>query len=81
VLVAKLATPKEADRKAVEEQLQSLAKELVELDVQSLEHRVELLQAELASAKDELVKSRDNFDRTVKDRYESLLEKAKRKKP
>ena len=81
VLVAKLATPKEADRKAVEEQLQSLAKELVELDVQSLEHRVELLQAELASAKDELVKSRDNFDRTVKDRYESLLEKARKKKP
>jgi hypothetical protein len=81
VLVAKLATPKEDDRKAIEGQLQVLAKELVELEVLSLEHRVELLQTELASAKDELAKFRDNFDRTVKDRFESLLEKAKKKKP
>src|SRR5215212_6896379 len=34
VLVAKLATPKEEDRKAAEEQLLALAKELVELEVQ-----------------------------------------------
>jgi hypothetical protein len=81
VLVAKLATPKEDDRKVIEAQLQALAKELVELEVQSLEHRVELLQTELASAKDELTKSRDNFDRTVKDRFEALLEKARKKKP
>jgi len=81
VLVAKLSTPKEEDRKKVEEQLQALAKELVELDVQSLEHRVELLQGELTGAKDELMKCRDNFDRTVKERFEALLEKAKKKKP
>jgi hypothetical protein len=81
VLVAKLATLKEEDRKAIEGQLQALAKELVELDVQSLEHRVELLQSELTSAKDELTKFRDNFDRTVKDRFEALLEKAKKRKP
>jgi len=81
VLVAKLATPKEDDRKVIEGQLQVLAKELVELEVQSLEHRVELLQGELASAKDELNKFRDNFDRTVRDRFEGLLEKAKKKKP
>ncbi len=81
VLVAKLATPKEEERKAIEEQLQAVAKELVELEVQSLEHRVAVLQTELASAKDELAKFRDNFDRTVKDRFEALLEKAKKKKP
>ena len=81
VLVAKLATPKEEDRKAVEEQLLALAKELVELDVQSLEHRVEVLRTELMSAKDELTKLRDNFDRTVKDRHEALMEKARKKKP
>ena len=81
VLVAKLATPKEDDRKAVEEQLLALAKELVELDVQSLEHRVEVLRTELMSAKDDLSKLRDNFDRTVKDRHEALLEKARKKKP
>jgi hypothetical protein len=81
VLVAKLATPKEDDRKAAEEQLLALAKELVELDVQSLEHRVEVLRTELMSAKDDLSKLRDNFDRTVKDRHEALLEKARKKKP
>ena len=81
VLVAKLATPKEDDRKAVEEQLLALAKELVELDLQSMEHRVEVLRTELASAKDELAKFRDNLDRTTKDRFEALLEKAKKKKP
>jgi hypothetical protein len=81
VLVAKLATTKEEDRKTVEDQLQALAKELVELDVQSLEHRTEVLRVELMTTKDELSKLRDNFDRTVKDRHEALLEKAKKKKP
>lgn len=81
VLVAKLATPKEDDRKAVEDQLQALAKELIDLEVQSLEHRVSLLQTELASAKDELVKLRDNIDRAAKERFEALLEKARKKKP
>lgn len=80
VLVAKLATPKDEDRKAVEEQLLVVAKELVELDQQSLEHRVELLQSELTTAKEELTKFRDSFDRTVKERYEALLEKAKKKR-
>ena len=81
VLVAKLATLKEDERKAIVGQLQALAKELVELDVQSLEHRVELLQSELTSAKDDLTKFRDNLDRTVKDRFEALLEKSKKRKP
>jgi len=81
VLVAKLTTPKEEDRKAIEDQLQVLAKELVELEVQSLEHRVELLQTELTGAKDELSKFKDNIDRTVKDRFEALVEKARKKKP
>ncbi len=80
VLVAKLATPKEDDRKAVEDQLLSLAKELVELELQSMEHRVEVLRMELSAAKDELAKFRDNIDRTTKDRFEALLEKAKKKK-
>jgi hypothetical protein len=81
ILVAKLATAKDDARKAVEEQLQAQARELVELDLQSMEHRVAVLQTELASAKDELAKFRDNFDRNVKDRFEALLEKAKKKKP
>ena len=80
VLVAKLATPKEDDRKAVEEQLQGLATELVELEVQTIEHRAEVLEQELTAAKDELAKARDNFDRSVKERYEALLEKARKKR-
>ena len=81
VLVAKLATPKEEDRKAVEEQLLALAKELIELEVRSLEHRAAALQTELNSTKDELTKLRDNFDRSVKERHEALLERARKKKP
>jgi hypothetical protein len=81
VLVAKLATPKEDERKVVEGQLLALAKELVELELQSMEHRVEVLRTELAAAKDELAKFRDNIDRTTKDRFEALLEKARKKKP
>lgn len=81
VLVAKLAALKDEDRKAAEEQLLALAKELVELDVRSLEHRAAALQAELGATKDELTKLRDNFDRTVKDRHEALLERARKKKP
>jgi hypothetical protein len=80
VLVAKLATPKEEERKAVEQELQTVAKELVELEVQSLEHRTVVLEQELSAAKDELSKARDNFDRTVKERYEGLLEKARKKR-
>jgi hypothetical protein len=80
ILVARLTSPKEEERKAIEDQLHSLAKELVELEVQSLEHRVELLNSELRGAKDELAKFKDNFDRTVKDRFETLAEKARKKK-
>ena len=80
VLVARLASSKDEERKGVEEQLLALAKELVELDLQSMEHRVEVLNTELAVAKEELAKFRDNLDRTTKDRFEALLEKAKKKK-
>jgi hypothetical protein len=81
VLVAKLASAKDDDRKVIEGQLRDLAKELVELDQQSLEHRVELLQSELTAAKEELAKSQGNRDRAAKSRYDSLLERAKKKKP
>lgn len=81
LLVARLSAAREEDRKGIEDQLHALAKELVELEVQSLEHRLELLQTELAGAKEELTKCRENFDRAVKDRFDSLLEKARKKKP
>jgi len=80
VLIAKLATPKEEDRKAIKEHLKALAKELVDLEVLSLEHRVEVLDRELSSAREELAKARDGVDRNAKERYEEFLEKAKKKK-
>lgn len=81
VLVARHTALKDDGRKTVEEQLQVLAKELVALELQALEHRTEILRAELASAKDDLNKFRDNLDRATKQRYDSLLERAKKKKP
>jgi hypothetical protein len=81
ILVAKLATAKDDARKSVEDQLQVLAKELVDLDVQSLALRVEVLETELTTAREELTKARENLERTVKGRFEALLDKAKKKKP
>lgn len=79
MLVARLAAPKE-DRKAAEEKLLAQAKEIVGLEVQSIEHQAEVLEKELARTRDDLAKARANFDRTVKDKYDGLLEKAKKKK-
>ncbi|MBY0460066.1 MAG: hypothetical protein K2V38_22345, partial [Gemmataceae bacterium] len=81
VLVARLATTKEEGRKSVEDQLRAVAKELVQLELQGLEHRVEVLQAELTTAKDDLTKFRAALDRTAKERFEELLDKARKKKP
>lgn len=80
VLVAKLATTKEDDRKAVENQLRGLARELVDLEVQEAEHRVKVLDRELMIARDELTKARDGVDRAAREKYEGLLEKARKKR-
>ena len=80
VLVAKLATPRDDDRKAVEQQLQALAKELVKLEVQSLEHQAAVLERELAETKDELAKARENFDRSVKGKFDEFIEKARKRR-
>ncbi len=81
VLVAKLTTARDDERPKIEEQLQSLAKEIVELDLQSLDYRGEVLQTELNATKDEAAKIRENLDRSVKERFETLIEKARKKKP
>lgn len=81
VLVARLATAKEEDRKPIEDQLMVLSKELVDLEILALEHRVEVLERELAAAREDLAKARVNRDRAIKEKYESLLERARKKKP
>jgi hypothetical protein len=79
-LIAKLATPKEDERKKVEASLQELARELVELDIQVLELKAEQLDKELGGINQELSKARDHMDRDVKKRYEGLLNQAKKRK-
>jgi hypothetical protein len=79
-LVAKLSTPSDEERKKIEGQLQDMAKELVELDIQVLELKAEQLDKELGEIKDELAKSRDNVEKNTKDRYTALLEKVKKHK-
>lgn len=79
-LVARLATPSADERKKLEAQLNDLARELVELDVQFLEMKADMLDRELGEAKDELAKLRDNTDKHIRDRYEGLLDKAKKRK-
>lgn len=46
----------------------------------ALEHRVEILDREITSAREELAKARDSTDRNAKEKLEGFLEKAKKKR-
>jgi hypothetical protein len=76
VLVARLLGANPANRKQMEAQLQNLARELVGLDAQILDHRAEQLEKELAGVKDELTRLREQGDKRSRERYESLVEKS-----
>jgi hypothetical protein len=80
MLAAKLSRTVEEERKQLEGQLLALAKELVELDVQVLEVKADQLDKELGEVKDELAKARESGDKQIKERYEQLLEKAKKRR-
>jgi len=80
MLAARLTTAGEDEKKKLELELQALAKDLVELDVAILEVKAEQLDKELGEVKDELVKTKENMVMQVRDRYEQLLEKAKKKR-
>jgi hypothetical protein len=79
-LVARLSTPSAEERQKVEGELEEIAKELVDLDIQVLELKAEELDKELGDVKDELTRMRESLDKQIKDRYEGLLDKAKRRK-
>jgi hypothetical protein len=81
VLVAQITTAKPEERESLEQRLQHMARELIELEAQEIECRLELLRTELAFHKEELSKYRENFDRLARERYESLLQKARKGKP
>lgn len=80
VLLAKLATPKEEERKAIQEQLQELARLLVQLDIDVLEHKIDMLDRELGEARDELSRTKDNRDKLARERYERLLQQLDKRK-
>ena len=80
VVIARLSTPDEEVRKKALARLRELARELVDLDREVLELQAEQLDKELGEVKDELAKMRDNVEKQVKDRYEGLLDKARRPK-
>jgi hypothetical protein len=81
-LVAKLATPNEEERKKLEAQLHDLARDLVDLEIRVLRLKAEQLDKELGEVNDELSKLRENRDKEAKDRFESLIKKARKtKKP
>jgi hypothetical protein len=80
ILAAHLSTPNDEERKKAEALLLEAARELVDLDIQVLELKADQLDKELGQVKDELARSRDSVDKDIKERYELLLEKAKRSK-
>jgi hypothetical protein len=80
LLVAKLATPNEDERKKLEAQLQDLAARLVDLDIQVLRLKADQLEKELGEVNDELGKLRENRDKEARDRFESLVKKARKVK-
>jgi hypothetical protein len=79
LLVARLSTPKDEDRKKAEADLRELAKELVNLEIQVLEMKADLLEREVGELKDEAAKKRENMDKAIKEQFESLLDRAKKR--
>jgi hypothetical protein len=80
VLVARLAAQKVEDRKATEGRLRELAKELVDLEIQALEHRVEVVGRELTAAREDLTRAKSSADRTTREKYDGFIEKAQKKR-
>ena len=78
-LVAKLSTPKE-ERTKVEANLQEMARELVDLDIQVLELKADQLDKELGEVKDELARTKEQMDKSIKAKYDALLDQAKKRK-
>lgn len=80
VLVARLSVPGEEERKKIHAQLQEVVRQLVALDLESLELRADQLERELTEARDEIAKIRDNRDKHAKTRYEALVQKSTKTK-
>jgi hypothetical protein len=80
VLMAKMANAKDEERKTYEKQLEDIAHELIDLEVQCLEATAESLEKELGETKNTITRLRENMEQSVKERTQALLEKAKSRK-
>jgi hypothetical protein len=80
ILVARLSTPSEDERKKVQGQLHELARQLVNLDVDVLDLKADRLDRELGEVKDEVARIRENREKYVKDRYDGLLQRVQKRK-
>lgn len=80
MVVARLSLAKEEEKSKLGLQLREMAKELIDLDLLSLEIHAQMLEKEIQETREEVTRIRENIDKTVKDRYESLLAKVKKRK-
>ncbi|MBX9584013.1 MAG: hypothetical protein K2X87_27245 [Gemmataceae bacterium] len=80
VLAARAVTTAGEERAAAEARLQTVARELVDLDIKAAEYRVGVLERELAAARTDLAKSKDDPDRAARERYDGLLERARKRR-
>ncbi|MER3440378.1 MAG: hypothetical protein C4296_03250 [Gemmataceae bacterium] len=78
VLVAKLAAEKDNATDESRKQLQTFAQRLVDLEIQVLRHRVEVLEKELSETREEMNRMEDHRADLVKERFNGFFEQIKR---
>lgn len=79
ITVAKMANVGEEELAKLKEQLLEHTKRLVDLDMQIMKQRVDDLEKELGEARDELAKGEERREAVTKERYDRLIEQAKRR--
>jgi hypothetical protein len=79
ITVAKMANVSEEEQAKLRDQLLEHTKRLVELDMQVMKQRVDDLEKELGEARDDLAKGEERREQVTKERYERLMEQAKRR--
>jgi len=79
IIVAKIAVAKDDDKAPLQTSLAEAAKQLVELDIQVLEMQAAQLGHDLNQTKEQLNRLRANVEQSARSRFESLLDRAKKK--
>lgn len=79
VLVTRWAMAAPGDRPGAEKELRAVARELVDLDIQVLEHKAGRLEKELGAVKGDLARLREGADKNADARFDALLEQARKR--